>query len=64
MILGLSHNAELLRTVAAHHGLMDVHVVMRSQVIPNTNPVIIHPHYSKLLYLQAGMITKNMEDID
>jgi hypothetical protein len=43
---------------------MDVHRVMRRQVVPNQDPVVICPHHPKLLYLQADMIAEIPEDVD
>jgi hypothetical protein len=63
MVLRPSHNTEPTRTLATRHCLVDVRGVMRRQVVPNQDPVIICPHHSKLLYLRADMITEILEDV-
>ena len=43
---------------------MDVRGVMRSQVIPNKNPVVIRSLHSELLYLRANVVAKITENVD
>jgi hypothetical protein len=64
MVSQPSHNAEPTKTLATRRRLMDVHGVMRRQVVPSQDPVVIHPHHSKLLYIQADMIKKKPDDVD
>jgi hypothetical protein len=63
MVLRPSHNTEPTRTLATHHCLVDIRGVMRHQVVPNQDPVVICPHHCKLLYLRADMITEIPEDV-
>ncbi len=42
---------------------MDVRGVMRSQVVPNKNPVVIRSLHAKLLYLHANVVAEITENV-
>ena len=64
MILRPSNDAKPTRTIAPRDRLMDVRGVMRSQVVPNKNPVVIRSLHSELLYLRANVVAEITENVD
>ena len=64
MILRPSNDAKPMRTLAPRDHLMDVRGVMRSQVVPNKNPVVIRSLHSEPLYLRANVVAEITENVD
>ncbi len=64
MVLWTSNNTELAETSTASHCLMNVHGVVCSQIIPQKNEMVVHHGHTKLLNLQAYVVTKIVENVD
>ena len=64
MILPPSNDAKPTRNLAPRDRLMDVRGVMRSQFVPNKNPVVVRSLHSILLYLRANVVAKITENVD
>ncbi len=64
MILRPSNDAKPMRIIAPRDRLMDARGVMRSQVVPNKNPVVIRSLHSELLYLRANVVAEITENVD
>ena len=63
MILRPSNDAKPTRTLAPRDRLMDVRGVMRSQVVPNKNAMVVCPLDPKLLNLRANVIAEITENV-
>ena len=64
MMLRPSNDAKPTRTLVPHDRLMDVRGVMRSQVVPNKNPVVIRSLHSEPLHLRANAVAEITENVD